>query len=160
MATSLHLVHTNFIYQLELLTPTNTLTSKKFHSIDPLRLSEDLTTGLIRAFWVTWQGSDGNVVPTDLYDHYANHMFEVAVAYSVGPDGLKHEDAHQIILQDRFDISQALRDPDKFDGYNSSNPNTAIGLENRYRTQDELDRDDFAWILRQSWQCTVRETED
>jgi hypothetical protein len=66
---------------------------------------------------------------------------------------------HALSLADRDDICEALRDPAGWTGYDAGNTSTDIGLCDRKRESDEMERDEALYTLRMTWQCHVKEIE-
>ena len=154
---SLALVYENFIWRLETLTPTESACNERFRYVDPEAL--DLENARHRSFSVFWESSDADIAPTDLYDREAAHVFTVEVFYRVGEAALTSRKAHQLIASDRADISKELRNPSSWNGYDQSNTGDDIGLCDRLRLGDELERVEHLYIYRAQWQCHVRESE-
>jgi hypothetical protein len=137
MATSLHLIHKNFNWRIESLTPTHTtFAQKKFFNIDPLRQPEEITTGMTRGFAVRWAGSSEPDDPTDMYDRAADHVFELRIVYAIGQYGLGWNNGHELALQDRHDIVEELRDTSSYVGYDADNTSTDIDLKHRVLQSD------------------------
>ncbi len=151
-------VYDNFIWRLESITPTNQIPRKNFSFLDNAELDPAVSTGVIRAFELYWEGSDPDHEPTDMFDRWAFHNFRLEVSYP--RQGFRLNDLTKIATDDRDDIVTALRDDRLWTGYNASNTSTDIGLMGRVRGEDGLDpADNDVWILRQQWRCQIQEIE-
>jgi hypothetical protein len=153
---SLAQVFENFIWRLEGIAPSSQADRGKLQYVDP---EDDPSALRPRSFSLTWEGSDTDGSPTDLYDRWAVHTFTVEVYYPAGDTGLSNRDAHALSLADRDDICEALRDPAGWTGYDAGNTSTDIGLCDRKRESDEMERDEALYTLRMTWQCHVKEIE-
>jgi len=160
MATLAHRLYQNFKYWIEQITPTSTYGNPKnrFFFVDTLRTELDETSGLTRGFSLQWLGSNEDANPTDLFDRWAEHNYQLEVGYSTK---LKTETLHKLVAQDRHDLCKQLRSPTYLLGWDVNNTTTDIGLDDRVRIGDELDTSSPAlWILRQQYRCLLQETED
>lgn len=160
MATNAHNALENLVWRMESISPTDTTSANKFRFVDIERLDPDEMPHAMRLFAVRWQGSAPDFGPTDLYDRWADHTFDIEVYYPVGPGGMSTRKLQKMLLRDRHDIAKALRDPSKFVGYDASNTSTDVGIKNRVMIGDALDRNNPAvWTYRASWRLTIQEVE-
>ena len=107
-----------------------------------------------------WDGSDEDIDMSDMSERNAHHTYRLVIVYSVGPDGLKWTDAHDIIAQDRHDLILTLRNQGNRVGYDADNTTTDIGIMHRWRVSDDLATGNpTTWTLEQRWRCTVNEAE-
>lgn len=157
MAAQAHLVRKNFVWRIEAVTPTETTLARRasFTEVDPLRIDPEQSSGYQRAFSVQWQGSEGDQLD-DLLLRQQSHMYAVEVYYSTK---LKYDDLHDIILQDRHDITKTLRNPSNVIGYSDAQSSTDIGVGGRWFDSDEIVREDNLWTYRAMWRVTITETE-
>jgi hypothetical protein len=157
MATTLHRVPENFIYQVEQIVPTyQGRTVPRFRSFEPdggEQVPE--ATGGLRMFFVEWlsSGPDGGATMEPLRE--SEHLVQLHVEY---PFVLKWEEMHMLVLQDRHDLIKRLRDPQYFVGYKGSTSG-ATGMFARWRLRDLLDKTTRLWRYSSQWRCTVREEE-
>jgi len=166
MTATANLVYANFVWRIEAIDPTATTVAKdRFFCIDRRAVhgtDPRTSSGLTRGFVVTWRGAgEQNVVGgSAICDTYssrmADHTFELEMFYSAK---LKWDDAQQLILSDRHDIIKALRYPSTWVGYDASHTATAIGLANRWIDSEETEATDDYLALRQTWRCSIEETE-
>ena len=155
MATSIHNVRRNFIYQLEQIVPDCASIGRRFEAVDRLRLGDDgNTTGRARDFIVRRQSAEEDRQPTDMTIREAWHEYQVRIAYptTLGSEG----DLEDIILQDRHQVCERLRDSQYFVGYSGAT-STSVGLLNRYRTEDTLDDTGPVWVVLYGFRCLIRE---
>ena len=143
-----YLVIQNFIDTIEEINPTeSTLSSRGFLNVDPIKLNPESTQE--RSFSVLWTDSSGDYNSTDINARQADHTIMVEIYYNVNPKGYDWYTVQKLILRDRDDLITALRHPDSYD----------YGIQQRYRTADELERSDNIWTLRMEWRTTIFETE-
>mgnify|MGYP001560578614 CR=1 FL=1 len=154
MATNLHNVHRNFIYRIEAISPTNTMPGKNFLAFDPNRLQGDEASGMTRAFFVHWKGSDPQTVTADGSDRTTTHRYELTFFYSTH---YAHDVLHDIIAQDRHDLVKNLQDQSKIVGYDSGNTTTDVGIYERFFISDEMEMGDDVYTYRQQWTLTINE---
>jgi len=156
MATSLHRVRQNFIYQMEQISPTSTIVGRRFLVVDRLILDEKNgnNPGRARDFVVLWNGSRQDREPTDWYAREALHEYVVRVSY---PTALGTEsEINDAIAQDRHDLIERLRTQTYFVGYSGSTT-TDVGLMRRTRVRDVLDTDGPVWVHTYEFECLIRE---
>lgn len=167
---SADLVVRNFVWRIEAITPTCTTLDEAFHEVDPLAIEPQQAAGLTRAFWVEWLRSDaehsvdGNTICDDGAIRWATHHIRVTVRYAVK---LTNALMHDVVLQDRHDLLEALRSQANRVGYDASHTATDIGLGDRYRTSDSIERDPGAdrsagwgyWSYVSDWKCVISESE-
>lgn len=164
MASSADLVLENFYWRIEAISPTSSERQQSFHAISTLELDTGQTSGMDRAFVVSWLGSDeeflvdGEDICDDGVNRIATHRFEVRVTYSAKP-GLDALALQQLMLSDRHDITKALRAASSQVGYDDSNTSTSLGILKRVRESDEIEIDGEVWTLVQTWRVDIQETE-
>jgi hypothetical protein len=154
MATLLHRVSDNFIYQIQQISPTSSITRNRYVVHEPSRNSEPWSAA--RQFHVEWTDSDNELDSSDSDYREAWHNFLVSVIYP-----LEYSDAQleRLILLDRHDLAKRLRRKEFAKGV-TGDASLKVGLMNRHRTGDELNRDsDSHWILTTKWRCKVQESE-
>lgn len=166
MTATANLVYANFVWRIEAIDPTAaTIGKDRFFSIDPRAVhgtDPRTSSGLTRGFAVTWRGAGtqnvvgGDAICDTYSSRFADHTFELAVYYSAK---LKWEDLQQLLLSDRHDIIAALRYQSSWVGYDASHTTTALGLANRVIESDETEQTDDYVALRQTWRCSIEETE-
>lgn len=158
MGSCADLVLQNFYWRLESIAPTNPITGRGFVRYDPHLLDADVSSGLIRAFTVSWDSADSFQDVTDIEDRVAQHIYTVEVVYPI--EKFKHAELQYILLQDRHDIIKVLRDSALFIGHDHLNSTTNIGLWSRFLITDELRRPvPTTWALTQRWRCDIKESE-
>jgi hypothetical protein len=158
MASAANLVLANFYWRVESLSPTDTTTSKKFLRYDPHLLDADVSSGLMRAFTVTWGNSSEIIDPSDITERTAEHEFTLEIVYPI--EKFKHYELQCIVLKDRHDLIKKLRDPDYYNGVSSTATTTTTGLWARAIISDTLKQDSpTTWVLSQKWRCTINEGE-
>lgn len=150
-------VFQNFAWRIEAISPTAQAGIGPFRMVDPE--IADVETLRHRSFALFWESSDEDAGPTDLYDRWAVHTFTLEVYYRAGDQGIPNSKAHTLILADRDDICRTLRDPDLWAGTSDAASSTEIGLKDRRRVGDELERDEDTYTYRATWECHVREVE-
>lgn len=157
MTTKLHLLPKNFIYWIEQIQPTCDFHRNTFRVFDDTYQEPELGDGFMRRFTVDWRDSDGDINATDHSNREAMHNVLVVVYY---PVSLRKSDLYDVMLQDRHDMIKVLRCKSSAVGYDEDHPTEEIGIYNRYRVGDELDRtDDRLWFVTYNWQCKMREVE-
>jgi hypothetical protein len=156
MATLAHRVIENFIYQICQISPTSTLMRTLFTSFDPTAIAPEVSEGFARHFYVEWTDSDENLPSSDSDRREAWHSYRVHVFY---PLILGFSEMHELIMLDRHDLLFRLRRKEYCVGYSASNPTTEIGLFNRYRIGDELDKSENVWRLTIGYRCKISEDE-
>lgn len=156
MATLANRVFDNFVYQIEQISPTCTLLRTLFTFFDPTRVKLDVNEGFARHFHVEWTDSDEDLPSSDSDRREAWHNYRMIVVY---PLCLTHTEMHELIAKDRHDLIYRLRRKQYCVGYDASNPTTEIGLLNRHRTGDELEKIGNIWMLRIGWRCKISEDE-
>jgi len=162
-AANLRFVMKNFVWKLEGLTPASAIEKRAlFRHIDAHR--KDPETQANRRFTVAWIGSEEDHQVGDVWvsdgsnERPASHTIQLEVYYQAMKQNWL--DLHDLIASDRHDITLTLRDDASLTGYNADNTSTDIGLWDRSRESDELDRgDDIIWTLRQEWRCIINEIE-
>lgn len=158
MASTADLVLKNICWTIESITPTHSRPDKNFRWFDRTSFDPESSAGIVRLFSVLWQNQSEELGITDTEDREANHTYVISVAYP--PDGYRLSLLQEIILQDRHDIIKALRDPNSWDGYNSKNTTTDIGLYNReFKSAEMIEVNDSVWELRLTVICTIKEGE-
>ncbi len=158
MTASADLAYRNFVWRLEAIAPTSTsVTDKKFR-FNGRRIEDAQASGTIRNFQLFWLGSDSDEYETDMSERRATHRLQLDVAYP-STSKVDLQTLTTMILQDRHDVTKALRTPDYYDGYDDDHTSTQYGLWARVRDSDELVREDNNWTLRQRWRCLIREQE-
>ena len=156
MATLLHRVHDNFIWRIEGLTPTSTRSRRKFRSLDRQTPRPGEHFGVTRGFRVQRLGSGADVELTDFTCRVADHRYAVEVYYG---DEFGGTAVHEVADQDRHDIIKDLRYPGSWNGFNSSNTDTDIGIMDRQLLGDSFDFEGGAWILRLEFGVKAKEAE-
>lgn len=151
MATNLHRVLENFIYQIEQISPTSTLQRSRFINFDPSMTNPDVA----RNFYVEWMDSDPDLSSSDSDRREASHQYRVHVFY---PFILSWNKMHELISKDRHDLAHRLRRKQYCVGY-SGNTSAEIGLLNRNRSGDELNKTGDVWELSIGWRCKISEDE-
>ena len=155
MATFAHNVIDNFRYRLETLTPT--AGGRPFRFADPFADEIGNQSGSKRRFFVAWTGSGPDTDLTDMRERTAEHDYVLTVFYPTANQNF-HE-LTKLVLQDRHDIVDLLRDPTSWVGTDADNTTTALGIYHRMRSGDELTLDDDVWSLEISWTITLNEVE-
>jgi hypothetical protein len=156
MSTQINYIFDNFIYQIEKIFPTSTLMRTTFIYFDPTSIEPEISEGFGRHFYIEWTDSDANLSSSDSDRREAWHGYRVNVFY---PLILTFADMHKLILSDRHDLLYVLRRKQYRVGYNADNPTTEIGLLNRYRSGDELDKSINVWQLSIDYRCKILENE-
>lgn len=157
MATNLHYLLPNFIYWIEQTTPTCQFHRNPFRVFDDTYTEPELGDGFVRRFIVDWRDSDNDIDATDHSNREALHNVMLTVFY---PVVLRKAEMYEMVLQDRHDLIKVLRCKDSAVGYSEDNPTDEIGLYNRYRIGDELDKEEQRlWFITTNWQCKMREVE-
>lgn len=166
MAASANLVRDNFAWRIESITPTATeaFLPPRFAEIDVNKVDVEQASGLARKFTLQWRGSDedndalGSRIADDESQRLAAHTWIVAIYYPI--DKVDAARLERVILQDRHDVLKLLRSPASFAGYSAAQPSASVGIYNRIRIQDEIDRDsERVWSLRTTWRTLINETE-
>lgn len=155
---SLNQIYQNIIWRTESLTPDNvTLSPSVFqHNDFPLYMTEDQALKE-RMFTVEWDGGDPVMDFSDLNERWSPQFFVMEIAYDAKRDLDK---LTELMFSDRNQIHAALRNPDNFVGYDSSNTTTDIGLKGRWLDSEDQDRDrETMRILRLTFRLIVAETE-
>jgi len=156
MSTNAHRVADNIAWNLQIMVPT-LANRKRFRQYDPWDLEPGDQSGEIRAFYVEWSGSSEDVEPTDLFDRVSDHEYEIRIKYPTIDSS--YQNLQRVILQDRHDINNTLRNPDLWVGYSKTQTTADIGLWNRKRIGDEIVRDDDSWEFVSRWLCVIQEVE-
>jgi hypothetical protein len=154
MATLLHRVSDNFVYQIQQITPTSTISRNQYRVHEPSRNAEPWSAA--RQFYIQWTDSDNDMDASDSDYREAWHNYLVHVIYPIDYSDDKLE---EMILLDRHDLAKRLRRKEFTKGVDGD-ASLEVGLMNRHRTGDELNRDnDSFWILTTKWRCKVQESE-
>ena len=158
MSASAHLVHKNFVWRIESISPTSKLVARKFTSIDrPLTPFADQSSGTTRDFAVYSESAGPVYEPTDGTGHTREWLWSVDVAYTTD---MRLSDLHEAVLQDSYDLITTLRDDAKWLGYSSAATTTDIGLWNRHLVEQRLDRSSpTTWYLRHVYATEIYEAE-
>jgi hypothetical protein len=162
MATNLHNARLNFVYRLELISPTYSKVSRGFRVVDRIKLGGDPAergsfgneSGRARDFVVKRMGSGPDIDPSRLGTREALHEYEITIAYPTAV-GLE-PDIHEMMDTDRHDIDAALRSSTTFTGI-VGNTSAASGITTRIRQGDQLDDDGDVWLQVYRYACRVRE---
>lgn len=151
------MVADNIAWRVRSIAPTNAEEARGFRHADPGRVDAHSSAGAVRTFHVRWLGSEAAHEAEDTVSRVAYHTFELAVAY---PAEWPLDKRTRVILDDRSDITEALRGQDGWSGY-SEDGSANIGLESRELAEDEAEEDEAGQTtyLRQRWRCLIRETE-
>jgi hypothetical protein len=162
VATNLHNARLNFVYRLELVSPTYTKIERGFKVVDRIKMGIDRdeqasfgnSTGRARDFIIARMGSGKDIDPSRLGTREAMHEYEITIAY---PTAIGLEpDIHEMMDKDRHDIDAALRASTTFTGI-PSNSSAASGITTRIRQADQLDDEGAVWLQIYRYECRVRE---
>lgn len=156
MTTSINYVFDNFVYQIQQTSPTSTLLRTLFTHFDPTCVEPEAGEGFVRHFYVEWMDSNEDLSSSDSDRREAWHDYRVHVFY---PLILTYSDMHKLIMLDRHDLLYRLRRKQYCVGYDANNTDTEIGLLNRHRIGDELDKSNNIWRLSIGWRCKILENE-
>lgn len=158
MASAVDLVLDNFCWRIKSIIPTDVKTFRKgFTWNDSNRCSPDQGSGMTRSFSVFYLGSDTDIEPTDATERTAWHLFQLEVAYSTDYALMALQ---KMAGQDRHLLNKQLRDDRLWVGTSASDPTSDIGLWDRVRVRDEMDRSsEITWYLTQQYRCMLRESE-
>lgn len=166
MTATANLVYSNFVWRIAAIDPTATTIGKdRFFAIDPRAVhgtDPRTSSGLTRGFAVTWKGAGeqnmvgGDAICDTYSSRFADHVYELVVYYSAK---LKWEELQKLLLSDRHDIIKALRYPSTWVGYDASHTTDSLGLANRWIESDDTEDTDEYVALRQTWRCSIEETE-
>lgn len=154
MSATAHLVARNFRWRLERMSPTAS-SRNRFKWQD--RIDPDQSPGTIRAFNVTWLGSESAHEVEDKTGQCKAHKFQLDVAYP--RDTLDPEPLQNMMLQDRFDAIKDLRDSAYWTGH-ADDSSADLGLYDREFERDErLDVSPYTTLWRSVWRCLIWEDE-
>ena len=128
---SLEQVYLNHIWIVEAKTPTYVRAGLKssFRSIDNTRMAPDITSGLTRAFTVSFVSKSQYQSPISSSQRYSTNVFNVTVYYDF--DSYTNYLLNSIICNDINDIARTLDNHTYYLGYDSTHTTTDIGLKNR-----------------------------
>ncbi len=156
MATLLHRTLDNFVYQMEQIDPTSTLSHNRFTNIDPT-YSTQVDNSASRLFYIEWTDSDGEIDAgtTDSDRREAFHNYLIHIFYPVSGN---YSDMHNLILQDRHDIVKRIRRKEFAAGV-SGDATLDTGIYHRSRVGDELRKENDVWELVIKFRCKIMESE-
>lgn len=157
MATTLHRVWQNFVWRIQSLTPTCTRGTIRETFVHLNGATPGQSAGTSRGFEVTLLRGSTSGEPTNLYSRRGVHQFLVEVYYD---RALKPDARHEVIPQDRHDITTELRRPGGWVGYDATHTTDAI-MQARENIDDEYEivETESNVILRMPWRVRVREVE-
>lgn len=160
MAATAQLVFENFIWRIESKTPTDTsVLTEGFLYSSGYKVPEETRP---RSFSVLWNSSGedamagGDPIVEDLSGRIADHQYTVEVYYRAE---FGDRDLQKVILLDRHDIAKQLRDPALFVGYDDDNSSASLGVCDRKRVSDEIERGEVVWTYRSVWALIISEDE-
>ena len=157
MATTLHRAWLNTVWRIEQIVPTSTIVQKRFKALEPDDIETDVSDGMQRAFTVRWEGAGPDAGITDMFQREAEHTFDVTVVY---PGKWRWRKLHECLMQDHHDLCKQLRDPDKWTGYDDSNPSATTGIQDRRRLDSRFEAvDEGGYLIRMRWALTMFEVE-
>jgi len=158
MATTLHRVWQNFVWRIQSLTPTCTRGALRQKFVHLNGVTPGQAPGTSRGFEVALlRGSTGGE-PTNFHARRGIHLFTVEVYYD---KTLKPDARHEVILQDRHDITTELRRPGGWVGYDATHTTDSIMLS-RENVDDEYEivETESNIVLRMPFQVRAREVEN
>ena len=147
------LVHRNFIWRIESMTPSDEYIAKKFVYVESLRFDEE--TNASRLFSVTPTSQGEIIEPSDLYFFRQKLTFDLVVMYS--RNRIRTEALFGLILQDAKSIIALLYNPGYYRGYSDENSLSSTGLELRQYKSSRIITSNYNTRLTQSWDCIVSE---
>lgn len=147
MASLLYKALQNTAWRIEGISPTSTdICQNTFRQIDPGKVSREESSALERNFTVTWLGRGEDLYVTDRSGITSKHRAEVMVIY--GP-WREWWDEQEVVARDQWDIAQALRRDDYYDGISDDASTDDCGFYQRTVEEMTLDTsDDDVWFLR------------
>lgn len=157
MATTLHRVWSNFVWRIQSLTPTCTRGTLRPKFVHLNGVQPGQAAGTSRGFEVTLLRGGSSGEPSKFYARRGIHQFVVEVYYD---KSLKPDARHEVIPQDRHDITTELRRPGSWKGYDATHTTDAIMLS-RENVDDEYEivETESNVILRMPFRVRAREVE-
>jgi hypothetical protein len=158
MATTLHRVWQNFIWRIGSLTPTCTRGTLRQKFVHLNGVQPGQAPGTSRGFEVALLRGGTSGEPTNFHARRGIHQFLVEVFYD---KTLKPDARHEVILQDRHDITTELRRPGGWVGYDATHTTDSIMLS-RENVDDEYEivETESNIVLRMPFQVRAREVEN